>query len=323
MPEEINIDKIQTDGGTQPRAELDEEVIEEYAEQMKNGDRFPALLVYNDGENYWLTDGFHRYHAHKWAGAELVRCRIKQGTRREAVLESVGVNAKHGLRRTNADKRRAATKLLEDEEWGKWSNYEIARQCNVSEPFIRGLRKTNHQTFGGENEERTYIDKHGTETTMNISKMGGNKQPQPTTDEESKPTPEDTDPEEEEPPTSKEKPIEEWSKSERERREKVEKQGQTVVANMHKDEDLVRWAKQNGYYVRIDRMTKWGNPFEIPGDGNRETVCDSYEVYFDLKYSLHKALHEEGELTNKVLGCHCYPERCHGNLLAKEANNED
>lgn len=318
MPEQINIDKIRIDGGTQPRAELDEDVIEEYAEQMKNGDQFPTLLVYNDGQNYWLTDGFHRYHAHKNAGAEWVKCRIKQGTRREAVLESVGVNAKHGLRRTNADKRRAVTKLLEDEEWSKWSDHEIARRTNTSDFLVRKLRGELTTINCSDNSKRTYIDKHGNETTMNISNMGGAKQPQPPTHKEEFEN-NDSD-EEEEIPISKEKPLEEWSKSEQERREKVEKQGQTVVANMHKDEGLVHWAKQNGYYVRIDRMTKWGNPFEIPGDGDRETVCDSYEVYFNLKYSLHPELEQ---LKGKVLGCHCHPERCHGHFLAKEANDEN
>ena len=30
--------------------------------------------------------------------------------------------------------------------------------------------------------------------------------------------------------------------------------------------------------VRIDRQTKWGNPFIIGVDGTRDEVCDKYKV---------------------------------------------
>lgn len=57
-----------------------------------------------------------------------------------AVLYACGANAAHGLRRTNADKRRAVLTLLEDGEWAKLSDEEIARRCAVSRPFVGGLR---------------------------------------------------------------------------------------------------------------------------------------------------------------------------------------
>jgi hypothetical protein len=38
------------------------------------------------------------------------------------VLHSAGANAMHGLRRTNADKRRTVMLLLQDEEWAAWSD---------------------------------------------------------------------------------------------------------------------------------------------------------------------------------------------------------
>jgi hypothetical protein len=53
----------------------------------------------------------------------------------------VGANSTHGLRRTNADKRRAALTLLQDAEWQGWSNREIARQCGVTHAFVAKLRR--------------------------------------------------------------------------------------------------------------------------------------------------------------------------------------
>ncbi|MCJ2017151.1 hypothetical protein MKK84_06900 [Methylobacterium sp. E-065] len=72
---------------------------------------------------------------------------MRQGGLRDAILHSAGANFDHGLRRTNADKRRAVWILLEEElvsinpETGDpWSNREIARRCAVDEGLVRKLR---------------------------------------------------------------------------------------------------------------------------------------------------------------------------------------
>jgi hypothetical protein len=99
------------------------------------------------------------------------------------------------------------------------------------------------------------------------------------------------------------------------RRRKIVEAGGTVVADGHaQSEDiiLIRWATENNCLVGIGRGTPWGNPFVIPDDGDRDKVCDSYEVYFGLKLSLHDRV---AGLKGKVLSCWCYPERCHGDYL--------
>ena len=116
------------------------------------------------------------------------------------------------------------------------------------------------------------------------------------------------------------RPEYEWSESELDRRVIVEKGG-TVVANMHQETDraLIHWAKTTGRFARIDRNSDWGNPFEMPSDGDRDTVCDSYEIFFPRKFSLQNRL---DELKGKVLGCWCYPQRCHGDYLTSKINEE-
>lgn len=138
-PTVLRLDEIRTDGGTQPREKLDQELIEEYAEAISGGAVFPPIEVFYDGENYWLVDGFHRLHAHELAGKRSIRAVVKQGDQRAAILYSLGVNAEHGKRRTNQDKRRAVTVMLSDPEWGKWSAREIARQCRVSNRFVSNM----------------------------------------------------------------------------------------------------------------------------------------------------------------------------------------
>ena len=119
------------------------------------------------------------------------------------------------------------------------------------------------------------------------------------------------------------RPEYEWTEDELKRKAIVEAGG-TVVANMHQETDraLLTWARKTDRFVRIDRTSDWGNPFEMGPDGDRDTVCESYEIFFPRKFSLHNRLNE---LRGKVLGCWCYPARCHGMyLIAKsEEVNED
>jgi hypothetical protein len=117
------------------------------------------------------------------------------------------------------------------------------------------------------------------------------------------------------------KPDYEWTEDELKRKAIVESGG-TVVANMHQDTDraLLMWARKTDRFVRIDRNTEWGNPFEMGKDGDRDTVCDSYEIFFPRKFSLHNRL---DELKGKVLGCWCYPAKCHGMYLAAKVEEVD
>jgi hypothetical protein len=109
------------------------------------------------------------------------------------------------------------------------------------------------------------------------------------------------------------KPTEpEWLPDELERKAKVEA-GETVVANFQRDKHLIQWATRCGKMVPIDRTSKWGNPFILGQDGDRDRVCDCFEKHYaPNKDSFSEA---EDELKGKVLACHCYPQRCHGDSL--------
>ena len=62
------------------------------------------MVVFCDGTDYWLADGFHRLEAHRQVGFRDIEVDLKLGTKRGAILYAVGANASHGLRRTPADK---------------------------------------------------------------------------------------------------------------------------------------------------------------------------------------------------------------------------
>ena len=110
-----------------------------------------------------------------------------------------------------------------------------------------------------------------------------------------------------------------WTASERDRREFVV-QGLAVVANQKFDRHLIAWAREAGLCVRIDRLSRWGNPFRIPADGSRDDVCDRFAHHLAKRPAL---LEQIADLRGKVLVCWCHPLRCHGHHLAALANQSN
>jgi len=139
--ETISLENIRTEGDTQSRAEIRDHVVKEYADMLMNGQTLPPPVVFADGKHYWLADGFHRFHAYQYADIEDVECEVHRGTRRDAILYSVGANETHGVRRSNEDRREAVRILLSDDEWSQWSDRAIARQAAVSNTFVSTMRK--------------------------------------------------------------------------------------------------------------------------------------------------------------------------------------
>jgi hypothetical protein len=138
----INIKTIRTDGHTQSRVSVNEATVNEYAEALAHADdHLPAVVVFNDGKDYWLADGFHRVAAYEKSARASIPADVRIGSKRDALLHSIGCNAKHGLRRSNEDKRKAVGIVLDDAEWSKLSDREVAKLCAVSNMLIGGMRK--------------------------------------------------------------------------------------------------------------------------------------------------------------------------------------
>lgn len=75
-----------------------------------------------------------------------------------------------------------------------------------------------------------------------------------------------------------------------------------------------------GFDIYIGRGSKWGNPFVLGKDGDRQEVIDKYESYLLITPSLSESL---PELLNKRLGCYCAPQACHGDVLKRLAEQGD
>lgn len=82
--------------------------------------------------------------------------------------------------------------------------------------------------------------------------------------------------------------------------------------------------KREKFDVYIGRPSKWGNPFKLAKSADaaedrtlRADLLVKYEAWLRKQSHLMASLHE---LRGKVLGCWCAPRLCHGDVLARLAD---
>lgn len=89
----------------------------------------------------------------------------------------------------------------------------------------------------------------------------------------------------------------------------------TRIINL-RDRAAVAAAKADGTFVRVDRRTRWGNPFHIGRDGSRYDVIRRYAAYLMTQPDL---LADLSTLRGKTLACWCAPDACHAEVLRAKA----
>lgn len=164
MIKTLRVAEIETQAGTQVRVGLNEAAVAEYAEAMAGGAKFPAVVVFHDGQRHLAADGFHRLAAARRNGTTLIECDVRQGGKAEALKFALGCNAHHGLRRTNADKRHAVAMAVR--EFPKASNVAIAGMCLVSDDLVAEIRKAQPSEIGGLRPPPTRVGLDGRERKL-------------------------------------------------------------------------------------------------------------------------------------------------------------
>lgn len=172
----IDISAIRTDGGTQARLKLNKDVVKEYSEHMKDGDKFPPIIVFHDGSEYWLADGFHRYFASKSNGELEIECDVRKGTVDDALLYAFSANGRRGLSMSAEDNRNIITRMLKHPVWSKWSNGEIAKHVGVSKMTVGRVKASIEKEQGkSAPTKKKYKNKHGDESTIETKNIGKEK----------------------------------------------------------------------------------------------------------------------------------------------------
>jgi hypothetical protein len=191
---EINISDIRIDGGTQIRKELNLDKVNEYAQQMDDGVEFPPITVFFDGSSTWLAEGFHRLSSERQRGSTTIKANVINGTIEDATLFALGSN-KHGLNMSAEDYRRSIEIMLKHPKWSTWSNAQIAKHIGVSAMTVGRVKKEREPL--STKVMKTYVDKHGNESTMDTSKIGKKPKDEPKEETKDEPSEKAYDPTEE------------------------------------------------------------------------------------------------------------------------------
>jgi ParB-like chromosome segregation protein Spo0J len=163
----MKLTEITVDSSLQGRYKLNQEVIDEYSETIREGGKLPAIKVFRIGSRHYLVDGWHRYFAHKKAGLADIEVDVIDGDMREATLYAIGANDNHGLRRNNDDKRKAIMMLLDDVEWSEWNDSEIAKAARVSRMTVSRIKSAL-----GLKKDEVKIIRDGKEIKLNTANIG-------------------------------------------------------------------------------------------------------------------------------------------------------
>lgn len=96
--------------------------------------------------------------------------------------------------------------------------------------------------------------------------------------------------------------------------------GETIVMNLRQT--------RFGVYIGRDFKDprgrgKWGNPFEVGKDGDREEMISKHINWLNEPAQAELKAQIVPELKGKVLLCYCKPRPCHGDYLAAIANGEE
>lgn len=94
------------------------------------------------------------------------------------------------------------------------------------------------------------------------------------------------------------------------------------MAKISHNHPLVRNLQHEPFEVRIDRQTKWGSPFYFAYNSfvsRKQCIVKYKEWLFEPEQDVLRS-QIVSELKGKTLGCHCCPQDCHGDILARIAN---
>jgi transposase-like protein len=170
----LPIASIPIDGGTQPRAVMDYDAIDDYTDSMKDeGAQFPPVVVFYDGTNYWLADGFHRCSAAFAAELDEIECDIRQGTLEDAQWYSFSANKTNGLRRTNEYKQRAVQAALKHPLSKGLSDSKIAEHVGVAVSTVGDWRKKLEPSLG--NLKKRKVTRKGKTYEQDTTNIGRKK----------------------------------------------------------------------------------------------------------------------------------------------------
>ena len=139
----LEISTLRRDGGLFCRAGVREDSVATYAAAMKRGTYFPPVIAFNDEQEIWLADGYHRIAAAERIGQKTFSVDLRSGSLRDAILyvTSIKTSKIQGIPHTLDDRYRLVERLLRDYVWSRCSDDRIADHCGVSRQCVHRVRQ--------------------------------------------------------------------------------------------------------------------------------------------------------------------------------------
>ncbi|BDM83616.1 hypothetical protein [Acaryochloris marina] len=110
----LKLSDITLDNEIQSYQQLIQEVVGEFAEAMRQGAKFPPVVVFFDGDNYWLADGLHRFLAKQFVAEQSISTEVQPGSRYDAKFYSARANLNPSDIHSSEEKHRFFENILYD-----------------------------------------------------------------------------------------------------------------------------------------------------------------------------------------------------------------
>ena len=123
---------ILVDLEVQSRVAMDMEHCRFLSGELAISGELKPILVFFDGDKYWLANGFHRYHVYKKAGRSQIRCIVRPGGKAEAIVESARNNDGASKEKKSEDRKKSIRMLLQIPEWRNKTAKEIGDYVGLS-----------------------------------------------------------------------------------------------------------------------------------------------------------------------------------------------
>lgn len=329
----IALTEVVYDETIYPRAEWSQATVNRYAEALNAGDVFPPIVL-EAGTNR-LLDGMHRWQAHKQALKDEIKV-VWQEVPEDvpAKVFAASLSTRHGDRITGDELKVIAREVTQENpdynlqtlaQYFAVTRQTVSRWVGDIVEHRRTVRKVKAlllwKAGWGQQQIADFLGVSqrtiSNDVTPNI--IANDLLTEELLREAAEGMPDEINVEVILEELREERIFASWSDDERDLLKRL-RDGETIVVTLRgPHNNLIQWADAAGLYMRIDRKTEWGNPFELPADGDRDTVIRNYaEHYLPYKPSL---LNKIETLVGKALGCWCAPEPCHGDVL-KEATEQ-
>ena len=170
MTKLINLSEITLSQAFLVRESINNQVVDDYVESLALKAVFPPIHVFKSGRGYVLADGWHRVYAFRKAKKKSILAEVHEGDELECLRFCLQSNQEHGLRRTNADKRRAVKLALG--QLKDMNESEVAKLCGVSHTYVAKIKSEL-------DEEKAHVASNGGVTPRNIQPRASAPPPDP------------------------------------------------------------------------------------------------------------------------------------------------